>query len=404
MAFPAALAGHVKGRRAVALMDTRTRVAAGERVAQAFRDLGWEVTERIVPDPAPGVSPVCDRATVDTLLAGLPPADVMVAVGSGVLCDLAKWLALERAVPSACVATAASMNGYSSPVIAAAIHGVKTVVQARPPLVVAAAPSVLCDAPHAMTAAGLGDVVARWSSSPDWRMDRELFGDYYCADAVSLAAGLEHLYMADPEALRNRSQPAVQALFEALLLTGVGMTMAGSSAPASGGEHLISHTLDMLALRDHRPHDLHGRQVGIGTVLALELYRRVLATEPSRWIAEQGAIDERYWGALSAAVRAEYDGKRKRYAEAGEKLSRPGAWDRLRGTLHPMVRPPSDIRDCLRRAGAAWRAEDIGRTCDDVRGALLHAREMRSRFTILDLAFMTGVLPGAAGAVIEEWA
>jgi glycerol-1-phosphate dehydrogenase [NAD(P)+] len=235
-------------------------------------------------------------------------------------------------------------------------------------------------------------------------MDRELFGDYYCQEAVSLAAGLEPLYMADPEALRRRDPAAIQALFEALLLTGVGMTMAGTSAPASGGEHLISHTLDMLALRDHRPHDLHGRQVGIGTVLALELYRRVLALDSPQWTAEPGPIDTQYWGSLSAAVNAEYDGKRKRYAEAGEKLSRPGAWDLLRGQLRPMLRPAGDICDCLRRANAAWRAEHIGRTRDEVRAALLHARQMRSRFTILDLAFMTGVLPGAAGEIVEQWA
>ena len=90
----------------------------------------------------------------------------------------------------------------------------------------------------------------------------------------AIKGGLEH-----PDEIRAREESAIMAMFDALMLTGVAMTMVGTSAPASGGEHLISHSLDMLSSIDGRPHDYHGRQVGIGAILTAELYSRVLAVE-----------------------------------------------------------------------------------------------------------------------------
>jgi glycerol-1-phosphate dehydrogenase [NAD(P)+] len=389
------------GPRAAVLMDARTREAAGEAVVAALRRDGWRVTPLLVPDPEPGVSPVCDEATMEALDGQVGPADVFVPVGSGVVTDLGKWLAFDRDVPFVAFATAASMNGYASANVAPTIGRLKTLLRARPPAAIVADPKVLAEAPPELTASGFGDAIAKSVSAADWRLNHLLFGDYYCERAVGLIAEIEPLYLDRPEALRDRDPEAMEALFRALLLTGVAMTMAETSAPASGGEHLVSHTLDMTAPERGEEHDLHGRQVGVGTILAAALYERVLAVGSPEFQRPQTEVHREWWGPLAPAVEKAYAEKTERLRSARLKL--PGCWDALRAELRPLLRPPAEIKDALRRAGAAHRAEDIGCTRGRVLSVLLHAHEMRPRFTVLDLARLVGVMPRAAGELVAEW-
>ena len=391
------------GRRVAVLMDVRTRAAAGSDVAATFARAGWSVNELLVADPKPGHSPVCDDITRATLEPRLDQVDLVCPVGGGVINDLGKWIAMDRALPYVGFATAASMNGYASSNIAPTVAGVKRLVYHRAPMLVASSPSVLRAAPYELTASGLGDVLAKSVSSADWYGNHLLFGEYFCRRAVSLIEEIEPLYLDHPGDLPARKPAAFEALFSALLLTGVAMTMAETSFPSSGGEHLIGHSLDMMSSVDGQPHDLHGRQVGVGTIIASELYRRVLATESPALGVDAEGIDRPFWGPIADAVEAEYVQKIPRLRVARAKLAGGAAWDDLRRALAPMVRRPERIRDCLAAANAAWQAQHIGCTKERLLTALLHAHEMRPRFTILDLARLAGVLPASAAEIIEAW-
>ena len=393
-----------KSNHACVLMDTRTQTVAGQPVSQALKNAGWNVRPIVVRDREAGKSPICDEPTRDDLLGEIGDADLLVAVGGGVMSDLAKWVGLERNLPVIIFATAASMNGYTSANIAPTISGVKSLVYGQPARAILACPTILAEAPQELTAAGLGDVLAKSISSADWYLNHLLFDDYYCSHAVALVADVEPLYMEHPEDLRTEKSKPIAGLFDALLLTGVGMTMAGTSAPASGGEHLISHALDMLSTVDGIEHDLHGRQVGVGTILTAELYRRVLATESPTLPEPKPQIDSAIWGPLSSVVGEQYTEKLPRLHKSRALLSAGGAWDRLRAELSSFPRPPEVIHNCLQRGGAATGATDIG--CDRNRlvSALRNANEIRSRFTILDLGYLTGVLPYAAEEIVQQWA
>jgi glycerol-1-phosphate dehydrogenase [NAD(P)+] len=402
--LPELCAACCAGRNVAVVMDIRTREAAGRTAASRLSAGGWTVAEAVVPDSADGESPVCDDRTKETLAAGIPDADVFLAVGSGVVNDLAKWISWDRRRPYVSFATAASMNGYTSANVAATVEGLKTLLSARPPAVVAADGKILRDAPYQLTVAGLGDALAKSVSSADWYLNHALFGDYFCRRCVDLIAEIEPLYMDHPGDIAARQPGAIRALFDALLLTGAAMTMAESSAPASGGEHMISHSLDMMAWRDSQKHDLHGRQVGVGTMLTSELYRRVLATESPKFSTEAGALpDMVFWGKLAPAMRKEFTAKVQKYRLAVEKLSQGSAWDNLRVSLSPMLRAPEKIASCLLAAGAATTAVDIECTRERLLDAFLHGREIRARFTILDLAFAVGVLPSAASDIVHQW-
>jgi len=402
--LPEVLSEYTSGRRIVLLMDIRTREVAGQEAATLLRDANWEVSEIVVPDPAQGASPICDDHTHDWLLRRIEAADVVLPIGSGVLNDLGKWIAFDLSVPYVCFGTAASMNGYASANVATTIKGVKSLLWSRPPRTVLSDPVVLRDAPYELTTAGLGDILAKSVSSADWRMNHFLFGDYFCQRSVSLIADIEPLYMDHPEDVRERKPRAMEALFHGLLLTGIAMTMAETSSPASGGEHLVSHTLDMMSSLDGVPHDLHGRQVGLGTVLASEVYRRVVGLESPDFSRASVGIDKEFWGALGDEVETHYAQKVERLRKAVEVLSPGDSWDRLREEVKPFLRSPERTCNCLKRAGAAYRAEDLGCSRERLLRAVLHLHEIRSRFTVIDLARLVGILPQAAAEIVEEWA
>jgi glycerol-1-phosphate dehydrogenase [NAD(P)+] len=400
--LPRVLSEYTTGRQVVVLMDIRTRNVAGKEAAAVLRDANWQVSEIVVPDPSQGTSPICDDHTHDWLLRQIEAADVVVPIGSGVLNDLGKWSAFDLKVPYVCFGTAASMNGYASANVATTIKGVKSLLWARPPRTVVSDPAILRDAPYELTTSGLGDILAKSVSSADWRMNHFLFGDYFCERSVSLIADIEPLYLDHPEDLRERKPKAMEALFHGLLLTGVAMSMAETSSPASGGEHLVSHTLDMMSSLDGVPHDLHGRQVGIGTVLVSEVYRRIIGLESPDFSRASTDVDKEFWGVLGDEIETNCAQKVERLHKAVEILSQGDSWDRLREEVKPFLRSPEQIRNCLKRAGAAYRAEDIGCTRERLLRAVLHAHESRTRVTIIDLARLVGLLPQAAAEIVED--
>ena len=88
---------------------------------------------------------------------------------------------------------------------------------------------------------------------------------------------------------------------------------------------------------------------------------------------------------------------------AAQAIQRGDAWDGLRARLAPLAKSPATIRDWLERAGGAMTADDIGCSRERLRSAVLHMHEIRKRFTVVDLAWLVGILPNAADEIIDEW-
>jgi glycerol-1-phosphate dehydrogenase [NAD(P)+] len=385
------------------MADARTWAAAGEPCARALRAAGFDLTRHLLADGPGGATPVCDDLTKDALLAELPRADLLVAVGSGVVNDLSKWIAADRGIPYAVFATGASMNGYSAANVAPSIRGVKSLFRARAPLAIGADPAVIERAPFALTASGLGDVIAKPVSTADWLMNHRLFAEDFSWPVARIIDRIEAGYEEAPERLARREPEAIRALFEALVFSGCAMTLQGSSLPASGGEHLVSHTLDMLAHVDHGSHDLHGRQVGVATIFAAALYQKVFALEAPVFQPVAAPFDAALWGPIGEAVRSEHRKKEASVQAACAALSAPGCWEALRRDLAPILRTPDRVKACLARAGAAHRMADIGATRERFLAAVIHCGAMRGRFTSIDLGWVTGVLPGAAEEIADAW-
>jgi glycerol-1-phosphate dehydrogenase [NAD(P)+] len=396
------LAAGAAQRRAVVLFDLRTRQAAGTACVAALRDEGFVAHELLVPDEG-DEDPVCDDSTKQRLQAAMPAADVIVGVGSGVIGDLAKWLAFDLGKPSAVFGTAASMNGYAAANVAPAVGGVKTLVHARAHRIVASDPDVLARAPAALTSAGLGDVIAKCVSTADWKMNDLLFGESYSAAVAGIIDHVQDTFLSDPSRLATGDRAAVSGLFQALVYSGCAMTLQGSSLPASGGEHLISHALDMRALAEHGRHDLHGRQVGLGTIFAAALYERVLALPAPSFRAQPLPLDRAGWGPIADAVGEHHEKQSARMAAACERLSQGDTWSRVRAELAAMLPSAAWVKDVLVKAGAAHRVADLGIDRERFLWAVRNGAQIRERFTSLDLGWAAGVLPDAAEEIVEQY-
>jgi len=400
--LPEVLGSLVSGRRIVLVADKRTRAIAGERAKKALEQASCSVHEIIVPDTNHG-GPVCDDVTHARLNDLMPAADIALAVGSGVVNDLTKWSAFDKDIPYAVFATAATMNGFTAANVAPTIKGIKTLIRARAPLAVFGIPSIIVGAPFELTASGLGDTIAKPVSTADWKFNHLFCGESFCRYCSEIINSLEPYYLERPGDIRDRKPAAIEALFNALLYSGIAMTVIGTSAPASGGEHLFSHTLDMMSSIDGVEHDLHGRQVGLGTIFASALYERILKIEKPACHPYPGDIDEVFWGPLAENVRQEYKQKIPQLRIISEKLADSKTWNAFLANAAAEVHSPAQIKNCLKTAGAAHKFADIGCSRERILAAALHMHEIRKRPTIIDLAWILGIMPSAAGEIIDRW-
>ncbi|MGH6720454.1 MAG: iron-containing alcohol dehydrogenase, partial [Alphaproteobacteria bacterium] len=324
-------------------------------------------------------------------------AGTLVAVGSGTINDLCKYAAALDGKRCATFATAPSMNGFTSMNAAITVDGHKKSLTAIAPDGVFIDLAVLAQAPRRLIQAGLGDSVARPTAQADWLLAHLVTGVAYRAAPFALLAedDDEDALFAAPEALVSGDVGAMRHLARTLVLSGFGMTLCGSSHPASEGEHLISHVIDMLEPAG-RPASFHGEQIAVTTLTMARLQERMLDGPPPRLGPTSATLADarRFFGPeLGTECWKAFQPKRLDAARA-ETLSARLAmnWDAWRARIGAVTRPAQHIEDVLRRAGAPTRPEDLGLTPAFYAGCVLHARLARDRFTFLDLAADSGVL------------
>jgi glycerol-1-phosphate dehydrogenase [NAD(P)+] len=367
------------------ISDENTQQVLGRRVERALGALGV-VLEK----------PQADEATADRLIEQARHADGLVAVGSGTLNDLCKYVGHRTGRPAMVFGTAPSMNGYTTSTVSISRGGYKHSLAATAPLGVFLDLTVLAAAPVRMIRAGLGDVLCRGTAQVDWLLAHLLHGTLYAEDPFAIQADDERILLDRAGGLAERDPAATRALARLVVLSGLGMLLVGSSHPGSGGEHAISHYIDMF-LRPH-PGSLHGEQVGAASRTVARLQAEFLARDEPPRVAPQpidvAATRQRY-GRLADECLAVM---RNKALDAGRaqalnaKLEQ--SWPAIRARLQAIALPPERIEQAMCAAGAAMRPEDLGVDPAFYRDAVLHAREIRGRYSVLDLAADAGLLEG----------
>ncbi len=216
-------------------------------------------------------------ANLGELLNRAKEYDYILGVGSGTINDICKYASFKLKTPYGIFATAPSMDGYVSSVSALYDNGKKVTLPTTIPCDVLIDVNVLKSAPLDMIVAGAGDMIGKYTSLLDWKFAYLLNGEKYDKEIVMRMEKAVALCISQARELVNRSESAVSALIEGLILSGIEMQNAGNSRPASGCEHHVSHYLEMAAERLNTHFAPHGVQVALGSLVGNELYRYALS-------------------------------------------------------------------------------------------------------------------------------
>jgi glycerol-1-phosphate dehydrogenase [NAD(P)+] len=287
------------------------------------------------------------------------------------------------------------MNGYTSVNAAITIDGHKKSIQAAAAAGVFMDLEVLAAAPPRMIRSGLGDSLCRTTAQADWLLAHMLLGEPYREAPFALLAEDEGTLFDGSAALMRGDLDVMRALARVLTLSGFGMTIAQGSQPASQGEHLIGHYAEMRA-DPAWPPSFHGEQIGVATLTMARLQERMLADGPPRLAActaDEASVIDHFGRDLGAACWAEFRLKRLDEEAARTLNGRlESSWDAIAARIAAISLPAARLEDVLGRAGAAICPRDLGWPDNFYDGAVRHAREIRNRYTFLDLAADSGVL------------
>jgi glycerol-1-phosphate dehydrogenase [NAD(P)+] len=370
--------------------DAATHDALGARVARALRGLG--PVDTVVLD-----HPHADMANVAALKEKLAPFRSVVAVGSGTINDLCKYVTGLDGRRYCVFGTAGSMNGYTSTTASISLEsGLKVSLPSHAPAGFFVDLGVAAAAPRHLAASGFGDCLARSVAQVDWWMSHRLLGTTYLQAPYLIQEADEAELNRRAAGLAAGEVPAVGYLFRVLTLCGLGVSFTGISHHGSMGEHQISHYIDCFAGNRH-PGSLHGQQVGVASLTMARLQQRLLAGDrppeicPTRIDAE--GMARRMGREVAAQCLAEF--RKKAFDEQGaaafnERLA--ALWPTLKAELAPFIIPAETMRAALAAAGGPCTAAELGVPADLYREAVVHSREMRNRFAFVDIAADAGLL------------
>jgi glycerol-1-phosphate dehydrogenase [NAD(P)+] len=197
-------------------------------------------------------------------------AETILGFGGGKALDVAKYVAFLARLPYLAIPTSLSNDGFCSPQSSLTFGGRRRSLPAAMPFGVILDTDVCSAAPEILWHSGVGDLVSKLTAVTDWKL-----AFHACATPVDdFAALLSDATVFQFIARPKRDREGITLLGTALMLNGIAMALSGSSRPASGSEHLISHALDSLCARPR----LHGLQVGVATYLISLLQQHHTAT------------------------------------------------------------------------------------------------------------------------------
>jgi len=259
------------GENIVIVADKKTKKLSGEEIKKILSKANYDVKDKIVSSPTESeVKHVIKFSKKNN-------ADILLGVGGGSVIDVTKLAAYELKIPFVSVPTSAAHDGIASP--RASIKSSKGSVSktAVSPLAVLADTKIIMKAPYRMLASGCADVISNISAVMDWDLAHRLKGEEFSTHGAVLAKTAAEMLMENVEDIRPDSEESAWYAVKAMIVSGVAMSVAGNTRPASGSEHMFSHMLDhlgpgiMLKGRKYRK-PMHGEQCGIGAIMMVYLH------------------------------------------------------------------------------------------------------------------------------------
>ncbi len=387
-------------QRFTIIADDNTYAAMGSRVEAMLKDAGLTVTTIVLT----GDEVIADEKYLTQALIQTPVAEqTFIAVGSGTLTDITRFISSRTRNAFISVPTAASVDGFLSTGAPLVVGGVKETYRAHGPVAVFADLQTLADAPSEMSAAGFGDMVGKATSLADWKLGHLLWKEPFDPAIEERTRDALDICIQATDDIVSGSEQGMRKLIEALIESGLCMLDFGDSRPASGSEHHCSHFWELQLLRDSKPAILHGAKVGYAAILIAQLYEKV-----------RGLSREQAAGMLEATplpdAAAEIEEITRVYGTAADDVIRiqapflemtPAAYRQLQAQVLEnwqaiqevanTVPSAAEIKAILSRAQAHVGWKSLGVEERYVYPGLLYGHNLRNRFTIVKLCRMLGV-------------
>ena len=418
-----------EARRAIVIDDVNTRRVAGEKVIALLKDAGIETAEYTINPDGSWFHATYDKVEevreairsestnrrIDESTNSLIP----VAVGSGTINDLVKRSSEELGLRYMVVGTAASMDGYTSSGAALTVDGMKQTLPCRAPLGALVDTLIAAAAPKEMTASGYADLLAKIPAGADWILADALLPAYAdsenkhgCEPIHALAwkcvQGPLRASLANPAAVAAGDEKEIAKFSEGLLMSAFAMQASGTSRPASGTEHQVSHYWDMEDLSHNGQPVSHGFKVGIGTLISTRTIEFLLAKDLANLDVEEAVAKwPKSFEELAAELPAVYAGRpahlKRALSEMSKKYSTPDElrreltllkriWPELSAKLRKQLMPFDEVRAKLKAVGAPYEPEMIGVTRERFRETYRGVPYMRNRYFSLDLVSRLGLM------------
>jgi glycerol-1-phosphate dehydrogenase [NAD(P)+] len=385
------------------IADRNTYPILGQAIEQALQAKGWDVKSvvyqqhEVVPDEVFIVQALDKVDWVER---------TFLAVGSGVITDITRFVSHRTRRPFISLPTAPSVDGFTSPSASLVLDRIKKTVISQPPEAIFAHLPTLASAPQTMIAAGYGDILGKAIALADWKLGHLLWDEPYSSEIAARVCNTLNTCVAATDEIGAASPDGIRKLMDALIDSGLCMLDFGNSRPAAGAEHYMSHFLEMKFLAEGRPAVLHGAKVALCSLSVAELYDRLRqltraeAAERLRTIAlpDRNTDIQRIrqvYGPIADSLVIEQapflNLTVHGYAQLkGRVLDN---WDEIQA-LTADVPCPEELADLLLRAGGSTNPADLTLQPGEIEQALHHSHLFRNRFTVCKLGRMLGLEAG----------
>ena len=387
-----------KEQKIYLIVDQNTKKEAGAELKEELLKADFKVEEILLKKREEDDHLVPEPGALYKIIEKIEHDGYILACGSGSINDLTAYAAHKMQLPYSIFATAPSMDGYASSVSSITVDGVKKTYNTTPPELIIADLNILKAAPWKMIQSGLGDLLGKVSSLLEWKLGVAIFDEYFCQEAYDLVENVLNDLINNSGKIIAREKEGLEILTKGLIYSGVSMMMVGSSRPASGSEHHISHFLDMYAGIFKKSVPTHGIKVGTAALISTNFYLKLLKTdfsdlelEHNRGVREK-EIKEAYLDKVEGILelldeRWEHDLITKEDLLAAEK--------EIKSNIREFKDYLKSVETILDAFGFFEREDLKNLNRDWLRKSVNHSFELRFRYTISTLLRQAGLL--------EEW-
>lgn len=248
------------GHTGTMITGNATMKAAGRAVLDYMQ--GYDIDTCIVGDATTDTVEMVERQVSEF------GSDFILAVGGGSKIDTAKIVSKDLNLPFVSIPTSAAHDGIASNRASLKSSTGSRSVASASPMGVIADTEVIVKAPYRLLASGCADVISNLTALRDWDFARRLRNVDFSRSAYSLSMFAAESMMDAAPLIKPGVEESVWLAIKPILTSGMSMSIAGSSRPTSGAEHMISHMIDLR----HPGKALHGEQCGVASIMTMYLH------------------------------------------------------------------------------------------------------------------------------------